>query len=286
MKIKNSRFLSTVLWCVTFSIVLFGIYAFNIDTTIPPLVIPKQESAVNLNEQAMATLSMGNKRMLASLLWVQTLLESDIDHYKKNDLNSWMYLRFKSIITIDPKFYEAYLYGGQYLSVIKDDILGANDILEAGAQVFPEDFWMNYFLGFHAYFEMGDNERAFKYYNRILNNPLTQKRIPFLPSLMARLKVEKGEYKDAYLLMKGYFEKIPQGPLKEKFKQNLYALKAKIDLDCLNASLGNLICEKQDWDGFPYLKNEKGKYFAQKNWQIFKTYKIKNRSNQSKKEKR
>ncbi len=274
MRPKKDRFLFNVLWSATFSIVLFGIYAFNIETTVPPLVVPKQESAVNLNEKVLSILSMGNKRMISSLLWVQTLLESDISHYKKKDLNSWMYLRFRSIITIDPNFYEAYYYGGQYLSVIKDDLLGADQILEAGIKIFPDDFWLNYFLGFHAYFEMGDTERAYKYYERILTHPLTKVHIPFLPSLMAKLKAEQGEYNNAYLLLKTALKKTPEGVLKEKYKQNIYALKAQIDLACLNGPTKSN-CDLKDAEGQIYLKSPLGKYYAQKSWQVFRVKKHK-----------
>ena len=60
----------------------------------PEIVFNKQSSALNINQDFLKILSSGQNRLLADYLWIVTLLESDHDHYKKKDLNSWMYLRF------------------------------------------------------------------------------------------------------------------------------------------------------------------------------------------------
>ena len=67
--------------------------------------------------------------MISSLLWTHTLLFSDYEHYKNDDLDSWMYLRFNTITDLDPRMYEAYNYGGQYLSIVKDDVFGAKKFI-------------------------------------------------------------------------------------------------------------------------------------------------------------
>lgn len=268
MTYLKKKLTSFLLATIILGVIFFSIYYLNVNIQKPPLEVPKQESALNVNETALNLMSMGNKRMIASLLWVHTLLESDLDHYKKKDLNSWMYLRFRSIIATDPHFYEAYYYGSQYLSVIKDDDLGAADLLDRGLKVYPDDFWLNYYLGFHSYFELGDTVRAFEAYSRIQNSPLVEQHIPYLPSLMSRLKAEQGDLPDAYKLLTAAYLKIPEGNLKRKYAQSLYAIKAQIDLECLN-NRGEKSCELLDWEGHPYKKNSKKRYYAQQNWQPF-----------------
>ena len=106
----------------------------------PSLKISKQNSAINVNQTFLNIFSLGQKRLISDLLWIATLLESDTDHYKSRDLDSWMYHRFNTIISLDPKFYNAYLYGGQYLGIVKDDLEGAADIYLKGLEQYPNDY--------------------------------------------------------------------------------------------------------------------------------------------------
>src|SRR5690606_9895324 len=94
--------------------------------------------------------------------------ESDLEHYKTKDLNSWMYLRFKSIIELDPKFLMAYQFGGQYLNIIKDDLEGSREIFEAGLRIFPNDYRLIRDAAFLYAFELEENQRAAELYERAL----------------------------------------------------------------------------------------------------------------------
>jgi len=60
----------------------------------PALVLNKQDTAFNANREILVLMSAGNKRLLSDVLWIQTLLEADLDHYQNQDLKSWLYLRF------------------------------------------------------------------------------------------------------------------------------------------------------------------------------------------------
>ena len=93
--------------------------------------------------------SMGQKRVLADLIWIATLLESDVEHYKSDDLNSWMYLRFKTLFELDPSFLTGYRFAGKYLSIVKDDLEGAKEIFEQGLANYPQDYQLNLMLDFY-----------------------------------------------------------------------------------------------------------------------------------------
>ncbi|MBT6326719.1 MAG: hypothetical protein HOJ35_12170 [Bdellovibrionales bacterium] len=130
---KNTKIffeISIIILCFIF------IYFTKQHLTYPKINISKQDSATNINQTFINLFNAGEKQLISSLLWVQTILDSDLEHYQKNDSNNWMFLRFNTIISLDPRFYEAYLYGGQYLSVIKDDDLGAKIIYEKGLSVY------------------------------------------------------------------------------------------------------------------------------------------------------
>lgn len=232
----------------------------------PEINISKQESAINLNQQVYQLFHAGQKRLLSSGLWIVTNLESDLEHYKKRDLNSWMYHRFKSIVTLDPLFEFIYPFGGVYLSIVKDDIPGASDIYSSGLKLFPDNYYLTYNAAYHFYFEAKDYVRAEPLYQKLLND----KRTPsYMRSPLARIYSSQGKLEDAFQIILENYRQAPEGSLqKNKMHEQLYAIKAEMDLKCLNEKLSEN-CSLVDFDGEKYLYRE-GKYSAQKNWALYK----------------
>lgn len=254
-----------------FFIVALGLHSL---TKKPTLYIPKQESAVNVKTDFIKFFSMGNKRMLSDLIWVQTLMESDQDHYKKKDLNNWMYLRFASISELDPKFYQNYLYGGQFLSIIKDDLQGASIIFEKGLKLFPNDYDLNYYSGLMYYFEIGDAAKGLSRLEKILHDPRTPS---FFPSIINKLKLETGEDLETIFQLVSYnWEQTTDPVLKTKLEKDLYSIKAEIDLICLNNNREG--CSFTDQEGVSYIRHSNGTYFAPK---AFSLYRIRKRGDKS-----
>jgi hypothetical protein len=216
---------------------------------IPKVQVTKQDSAVNFSQEFLSYFSLGQKRLLADILWVQTLIESDLDHYSKKDLNSWMFLRFNSIAKLDPNFYENYLYGGQYLSIVKDDIYGGEIILGKGVRKFATDFRLNFQLGFLYAFELQDYKKAQIVYDRIKNAPER----PFnFDSFYGKLLNQSLGINEALLFSLESLKKTPKDtPLYKKIRSNIYSLRAQIDLKCLN--LKNQNCNKIDYYGNNYI---------------------------------
>lgn len=233
--------------------------------SFPELVISKEEKMVSFNQDFIRVFSAGQKRIISNILWIHTMLEGDIE--KVNDENSWMYHRFKSISTLEPYFYENYIYGGIYLSIIKDDVEGASDIYNLGISYYKDDFWLNYNSAFNDYFELHDHASALKKYKIVLKSPLAKQYASHLPSLVSRIQAETGGLNDAYILLANYYNSTPQGVLKDRLRKNLYGLRAEIDLNCLN--LGKTGCREKDLNGDPYLLID-GKYKAMNDWVKFR----------------
>ena len=250
---------------------LFYAFALNIHSHFskPNIVINKQDSAVNINTLFLKLFAAGNKRLIADTIWIQTLIESDTERYSGKDFGNWMYLRFLSISELDPMFYENYLYGGQYLSIIKDDLHGAALIYEKGLKYFPDDFNLNLNGGFNYYFEMGDYENGLKLLERIQHHPKAPVQIP---SIVNKLKIEIGEDpKLIYLILVERYNQTRDELLKEKLKSDLYVLKAEIDLKCLNDK--EIGCSSVDLNGDPYVLKD-GMYISRT---PFISYRIKKR---------
>jgi len=220
-----------------------------------------QETKITFNTTILEIFTLGNRKLVSSFLWIKTLLESDIKHVEGDQL-SWMYYRFKSISQLDPHFYENYLYGGIYLSIIKDDLNGAADIFEKGLLKFPGDYQLLYHSAFNYHFEMGNTKKALEKYNELLKHPWS-KNFKILPRLVARLSSSENNSTMAFNLLYRSFTQMKEGLIKDRTANALYELKAEIDLDCLNSK--SLNCSQTDFDGNRYiLKN--GGYQAIKKW--------------------
>lgn len=237
----------------------------------PQIIISKQDSAVNINSFFLKVLSVGNKRLIADTLWIQTLIESDLDTHKGNALNNWMYLRFNSIADLDPLFYENYLYGGQYLSIVKDDEEGAADIMTKGLVIYPDDYLLNFNQGFNYYFELGNLEKGIFHLEKIQDNP---RALRFIKSLVIKLKHQvTPDLSLTLVLLKETYEKTKDKMLRDKLASDIYSVKALIDLECLNANKSN--CETRDAYGEVYIQKN-GIYQTAK---PFKPYKIYSKNN-------
>lgn len=244
-------------------LLLFGILMIliggfiNIKTEKPILELSKQETALNINNDILVFMSAGNKRLFTDLLWIQTLLESDTEHYKKKDLNNWLFLRFNSISLLDPKFYENYLFGGRYLAIIKDDLEGADIVYEKGLKHYPDDFSLNYNAGFLNYFEIGNYEKGLDYLTKVENHP---KSPIYIKSIINKLRLELGiPLQEIFQLVLFNYETTTDETLKRKLRNDLYRIKAEIDLDCLNSNKDG--CDLKDFFGNKYQKKN-GTYKA------------------------
>jgi hypothetical protein len=237
-------------------------------TPRPILKISRQESAINLNRYFMKTISLGNKRLLSNILWIQTLMESDQEKYKKHELPNWMYLRFLTIADLDPQFYENYLFGGMYLSIIKDDLTGAADIYEKGLAYFPNDYDLNYHAGFNYYYEIGDEAKGYGRLQLIENHPRFPKGLKFI---VRKLKFSMNHnYEDGIQFLTHSLSITKDQVLKKKLKSDLDSLIVQRDLECLNGASSQK-CLRHDPHGVPYFQSIDGTW---KSKDGFRPYKI------------
>lgn len=249
------------------SIIFFSIsHLLNLKTNVPIIEINKQDTALNIKPLFLTAFSFGNKRLFSDIIWIQTLIESDLEHYKAKDLNNWLYLRFNTISHLDPLFYENYLYGGQYLSIIKDDMGAASSIYEKGLLIYPLDYALNYNAGLNYYYEMGNYKKGLEKLEQIKNHP---KAPDFLASIVNKLQLELSfDYSAALLFLKERLRTAKDELVMNRLKQDIYAIKAERDLECLNSSKNN--CERFDYNDQPYIfKNNK--YHSA---QPFSTYRL------------
>lgn len=258
-------------------VLFFFLTAFKLNTQLvkPQIFITKQNETWNLNDQMAQQFNLGFKRLESSLLWILTILESDQDHYKKKDLNSWMFRRFNTISNLEPFFYENYAFGGVYLSIVKDDLPGASLIYNKGLKYFSNDYTLLKDAGFHFYFEVEDYKRAYEIYSKLKNHP---KASVLVISALARLEESLGNSEAAFTLLLNKYEQVKDKNifLAERIHNQLYSLKAELDLNCLNSKTRNK-CSMTDFDNILYVIDN-NIYKASKSWKPFKITRKKNSS--------
>lgn len=237
----------------------------------PNIKISKQDSAYEFGTQSLKYLSIGNQRLISSILWIQTLLEGDQEHFKSKNGNSWMFYRFNTISILDPNFYQNYLFGGKYLSIIKDDIYGAEKIYTKGITKFPNDYDLIKDSAFNYYFEINDYKKAISLYKRILLHPRIEKEFPLLPSIVARAQNTIGQKQEALAILMNQFHTTKNESIKKRIGRRIYSLKSQIDLDCINNKRAN--CNNLDFFNDPYIQDKNGVY---KSRLKTKTFKLKN----------
>lgn len=234
-------------------------------TDRPYLIISKQDSVSNFKLPMFQYFNLGNKRMLSSLLWISTILQSDEEHYKKKDQNSWMFVRFNTIADIDPFYRYNYIFGGIYLSIIKDDLPGASIIYDKGLNFFPDDIQLLKDAGFHYYYEAKDLNKSYIIFKKLTElNPKNNS----LSIAFAKILSAQGKKEDALSLLIDRYNSLDDKNSLVALKtfEKIYSIKAELDLDCLNSHLIN--CENLDFEGKPYLERN-GFYYAQKEWKPF-----------------
>ncbi|MBY0516192.1 MAG: hypothetical protein K2P81_04750 [Bacteriovoracaceae bacterium] len=242
------------------SILFFGV-ALYFHHHSPPLEIKidRQRHAIIPRASILRIIDLGLHRGLADLLWVHTLMESDIDHYNATDLQSWIYLRLREIVTFDPKFWDAYYFGSEYLMIVKNDLTGAEDLLKRGLSIYPDNFSLNFKMGYLLAIERQDPAAAFPFFDKVKNDP---NRPGYFDSLFAKLAYSKfGAQEAKVMIVESLKKHKPEDEIYKRLYHQLYTLESLTDLDCLNSNLKD--CRRTDIEGSPYIFNS-GKWTSPK----------------------
>lgn len=260
----NNLFQKTIFFFIS-AIFLIAAYAVNLNNEKPLMFVSKQDKVINFNASLFSYINLGLKRVISSNLWISTILESDVEHYKKKDLNSWMFLRFNLISELEPEFYENYSFGGPYLSIIKDDIEGASIIYKKGLKQYPDDYSLIKDASFHFYFEAKDMAESIGLFNKLKKFPQT----PFyLQTSLTRLEAGQGNLLAALTMLNEMQTKFPPSTaVGLRIFDYRYSIKAEMDLNCLNNKKEN--CSTLDLENKPY-KLVDHSFKAQRAWSLYR----------------
>ena len=210
--------------------------------------LDQNEVMYTLSPEFLTLFSIGQEKAISGYLWMKTLLDIDTKHVNKGQL-SWAYHRFNLISILNDKFYENYLYGGIHLSIAKDDIIGAEKIYRKGLIFYPKSQDLLWNRAFNMFYEIGDLKQALPILKQLVALP--NQKYKGASRIAAKIEAGQGSLKEAFnILLKSYLN-MKESYLKEKTKGTLYAMKAQIDLKCLNNDGRH--CQKNDFFGNSYI---------------------------------
>lgn len=151
-------------------------------------------------------LSFGHLPAVVDWLWLESLLDSSLVRLPRGQ-HPPLYDRLMLATDLDPLFFEAYYAGGNLLAVIRDDVIGARDLVERGLEVsktslpqYPERFRQEHWrgawslgalLGYVYLFELQDMPKAAEAFRSGGQFPGAP---PYLIRLAERLERPGGEY--------------------------------------------------------------------------------------------
>ena len=193
-----------------------------------PVKYDYQKHSINIKRDHLKFLNIGLNNFFSKFLWISTVLNLDTIHYKKKDLNSWLFLKLSTITDLDPYFYDAFLYGGQYLSIIKDDPLGAEAIFKKGLTNFNNDFWLNLNTGYNAFFELKKKKEGVFYYTKALETAESTKYNSHLPFFLTHYFISKDNNIRAIQILKLSYKNSKDPSLKEAILKKINKLKKSL----------------------------------------------------------
>lgn len=203
---------------------------------MPRLQAEQAEETVFVPPGALlGVLSLGHQRLVADLLWLEA-----IQYYGDKLLNKQqrrmpnLYPFFDAITDLDPGFERGYVFGAFALA---DDMQSpdlALALLEKGIACNPQPLGLLSQAGFISYFYLKNPVRAAAYFSRAAAIPGAP---PLAQRLAARLYASGGDLDLSLSLWRDIYESAKDGYTRERALRNMLTLKARLDLERLEAAI-------------------------------------------------
>ena len=198
---------------LTFIILLF-ISFFSLNSIIPSLNTSSKRNQLLLPDKHTQLLGFGSKNLISSVAWINLIQNSTIS----KDQNLFEFNRSYFISELSPYFYLNYKYNGLILAIVKDQFKNANHLLKKGLNIFPNDYNLNFQVGFNSFFLIGNQEAGLSYYKKIYDLQLYKKINPSFPIIYAKAQKKVGREELAIHILKDLYDKTDSPVLKKYLK--------------------------------------------------------------------
>lgn len=190
--------------------------------------------------------TLGEWPALVDWFWIRTLIDTDVSRIQRNE-RAQIADELELAVLLDPAFFEIYIYGAYLLSILRDDVWSARDLLEMGEQfrtqklgTYPREFqerewgqqWqIPQLLGYLHLFEFKDISKAAPYFEAASRLPGAPK---YLASLAARVRDPDAIYDVALRLLRFMIAGAPNPEVALELEQKHRALSLNFRLRQLN----------------------------------------------------
>jgi hypothetical protein len=158
-------------------------------------------------------LTLGFSNLAADVLWVRAVgyfgghLLTDSDY-------PWLYRILVQVTTLDPPFTYPYLFGGMALALKPETGNESVAMLARGMTNYPGDWRYPFYIGFNAFYNQRDPERAAGFMRYAASLPGSPQ---YLPHLAASLLAESGRVEAAVQ----FLETMAAGTRDESARANI-----------------------------------------------------------------
>jgi hypothetical protein len=168
-------------------------------------VVPSRQDHGKVAPEAVRLLSFGHAQVVTNWLWIRFLADPSLAHTKEG-VRAAVFRDLDLATDLDAKFFEAYAYGANILTVIRDDNKGAEALLLKAQNfrrneltllpaAFREEFWADEFaipltLAYVYIYELDDLPRGAEAFQEAARLP---KSPAYLQSLIEKLKTTEGQ---------------------------------------------------------------------------------------------
>jgi len=159
-------------------------------------------------------LTLGFSNLAADVLWVRAVSYFG-GHMLTETEYPWLYRILIQVTTLDPPFQYPYLFGGMALALRPETVDESIAMLARGMTNYPGDWRYPFYIGFNAFYNQHDPERAASLMRFAASLPGNTP--DYLPRLAASLLAQTGRVDAAVL----FLETLADGARDESARANI-----------------------------------------------------------------
>lgn len=184
--------------------------------------------------------TFGFQELIADVLWIRSIqnfefcggeysglgfstnLQKEIQMCKRG----WIFQMLDAVTRVSPRYKIAYTRGAIMLSVVVNDLDGADFLFRRGIDVFPNDWYVNYSAAYHFAIEMNDKAsaaRAVEAAAKAGNGAPA-----WLPLLAARFYSDAGQVEFGLKALKDFYKDQPFEEWPERARERYRDLEKKL----------------------------------------------------------
>lgn len=194
-------------------ILLFAVELF-LSIYSPPLSISSSAKSLYIMPSFWTTkfLSLGMEGAAADIFFIRTMLYLGEGNIPRNQWNlNWIYGNLSFAVTLDPRFENAYFFGGIVVPQTIEETQRAIAFLEEGRKKNPKDWQLPFWIGFN-YYQIGQHQKAAQYYAQASNLPQAP---AYLKGLEVMSYFREGDYQSGLAILKALVQSAKNPQSKE-----------------------------------------------------------------------